>query len=120
MTQNDTRNDKVRAAHDKLQNAVAEMVSGDDWKRMLQVVSRFQRYSFNNHLMIFLQRPDATVVARLQPMEVALLRQEGREGHRDLRPLQVQDEDRNRQRRREKRAADTWLPRRPRLRHLAD
>ena len=38
-------------------------MSGDDWKRMLEVVSKFHRYSFNNHLMIFLQRPDATVVA---------------------------------------------------------
>ena len=27
------------------------------------VVSNFHRYSFNNHLMIFLQRPDATLVA---------------------------------------------------------
>jgi DNA primase len=54
---------KLRAAHDKLQQAVAEIASGDDWKRMLQVVSKFHRYSFNNHLMIFLQRPDATVVA---------------------------------------------------------
>jgi antirestriction protein ArdC len=56
-------NDKLRAAHDKLQDAVAEIVSGDDWKRMLKVASKFHRYSFNNHLMIFLQRPDATVVA---------------------------------------------------------
>jgi len=56
-------NDKLRAAHEKLQQAVAEIASGDDWKRMLQVVSKFHRYSFNNHLMIFLQRPDATVVA---------------------------------------------------------
>jgi hypothetical protein len=55
--------DKLRAAHEKLQQAVAEIASGDDWKRMLQVVSKFHRYSFNNHLMIFLQRPDATVVA---------------------------------------------------------
>jgi hypothetical protein len=55
--------DKLRAAHDKLQDAVAEIVSGDGWKRMLKVVSKFHRYSFNNHLMIFLQRPDATVVA---------------------------------------------------------
>ena len=63
MTQTETRNDKLRAAHDKLQDAVAEIVSGDDWKRMLKVASKFHRYSFNNHLMIFLQRPDATVVA---------------------------------------------------------
>ncbi len=56
-------NDKLRAAHNKLQDAVAEIVSGDDWKQMLKIASKFHRYSFNNHLMIFLQRPDATVVA---------------------------------------------------------
>jgi antirestriction protein ArdC len=33
------------------------------WKRMLKIASKFHRYSLNNHLMIFLQRPDATVVA---------------------------------------------------------
>ena len=59
-------NDKLRAAHDKLQDAVAEIVSGDDWKRMLKVASNFHRYSFNNHLMIFCQRPDATLVAGFQ------------------------------------------------------
>lgn len=56
-------NDKLKAAHDKLQNAVAEIVSGDDWQRMLKIASTFHRYSFNNQLMIFLQRPDATHVA---------------------------------------------------------
>ena len=56
-------NDKLQAAHDKLQDAVAEIVSGDDWQRMLKVACKFHNYSFNNELMIFLQRPDATHVA---------------------------------------------------------
>jgi DNA primase len=62
-TKAENRSDKLRAAHEKLQQAVAEIASGEDWKRMLQIVSKFHRYSFNNHLMILLQRPDATVVA---------------------------------------------------------
>lgn len=56
-------NNKLQAAHDKLQEAVAEIVSGDEWKRMLQIAAKFHNYSFNNQLMIFLQRPEATVVA---------------------------------------------------------
>ena len=48
-TKTETRNDKLRAAHEKLQQAVAEIASGDDWKRMLKVASKFHRYSFNNH-----------------------------------------------------------------------
>jgi hypothetical protein len=58
-----SRNDRLKAAHDKLQAAVSQIISGDDWKRMLRVVSKFHKYSFNNHLMIFMQRPDATIVA---------------------------------------------------------
>ena len=38
----------LKAAHEKLQQAVTEVASGDDWKRMLQVASKFHRYSFNN------------------------------------------------------------------------
>jgi hypothetical protein len=49
MTKTEGRNDKLREAHEKLQQAVAEIVFGDDWKRMLKVASRFHRYSFNNH-----------------------------------------------------------------------
>jgi hypothetical protein len=63
MTKTETRNDKLRAAHDKLQTAVGGIASGDDWKRMLSVAAKFHNYSFNNQLMIFLQRPDATRVA---------------------------------------------------------
>ena len=59
----EARNDKLRAAHDKLQEAIAEIVSGDEWKRMLQVASKFHKYSFSNILLIQLQKPDATLVA---------------------------------------------------------
>ena len=44
-TKTESRSDKLRATHDKLQDAVAEIVSGDDWKRMLKVASKFHNYS---------------------------------------------------------------------------
>ncbi len=44
-TKTENQSDKFKAAHDKLQEAVAEIASGDDWKRMLEVVSKFHRYS---------------------------------------------------------------------------
>ncbi|MBA2724724.1 MAG: hypothetical protein H0U53_01935 [Actinobacteria bacterium] len=31
-----TKPDKLQAAQDRLQHAVAEIVSGDDWQRMLR------------------------------------------------------------------------------------
>ena len=62
-TKTETRNDKLRAAHDKLQTAVELIVTGDDWQKMLKTAAKFHRYSFNNQLMIMVQRPDATHVA---------------------------------------------------------
>ncbi|MBA2312206.1 MAG: hypothetical protein H0V97_05320 [Actinobacteria bacterium] len=53
----------LNQAHKRLTDAVESIVSGEDWQRMLKVASNFHRYSFNNHLMIFCQRPDATLVA---------------------------------------------------------
>jgi len=55
--------DALRKAHERLESAISEIVSGEDWRRMLKVASSFHRYSFNNHLLIFSQRPDATLVA---------------------------------------------------------
>jgi hypothetical protein len=57
------RTDKLKAAHERLTQAVESIVTGDDWRRMLKVASKFHRYSFNNQMMIFCQRPDATLVA---------------------------------------------------------
>ena len=63
MTKTATRTDKLKEAHDRLVQAVESIVTGDDWKRMLQVSAKFHKYSFNNQLLIYLQRPDATYVA---------------------------------------------------------
>ncbi len=51
MADTATRVDRLKAAHAKLEDAIAELVSGEDWKRMLNVASKFHRYSFNNHLL---------------------------------------------------------------------
>jgi hypothetical protein len=112
--------DKLRAAHDKLQDAVAEIASGDDWKRMLKVASKFHRYSFNNHLMIFLQRPDATVVAGFNPWKsLGRFVKKGEKGIAIFAPCRY-NEGRDGRRRRADRAAETRLPCRARLRHLPD
>ena len=63
MPRTATKPDKLQEAHDRLTHAVESIVSGEDWQRMLKVASKFHRYSFNNQLMIFMQKPDATLVA---------------------------------------------------------
>lgn len=57
------RADKLAAAHTDLVAAVESLTSGEDWQRMLELASRFHRYSANNVFLIMLQRPEATRVA---------------------------------------------------------
>lgn len=47
----------------KLTEGIAKLTSSDQWKRHLDVQSRFHRYSFGNVLLIAAQRDDATRVA---------------------------------------------------------
>lgn len=47
----------------QIEQGVAALVSGDDWRRWLDVQSRFHSYSFGNTMLILMRRPDATKVA---------------------------------------------------------
>ena len=58
-----TKPDRLKQAHERLTQAVESIVSGADWQRMLKIASKFHNYSFNNQLLIFLQRPEASHVA---------------------------------------------------------
>ncbi len=49
-----------------LERQVAELISGNDWARMLETAARFHRYSANNVMLIMCQRPDASRVAGYQ------------------------------------------------------
>src|SRR5438105_4454091 len=61
-----TRTDRLTEAHDRLTQAVEAIVTGDDWRRFLDVARRFHSYSANNVFLILAQRPDATHVAGFQ------------------------------------------------------
>ncbi len=55
--------DKLAQLHQDLADQVARLRSGEEWKAYLDVASRFHDYSFNNLVLIYAQRPDATLVA---------------------------------------------------------
>jgi hypothetical protein len=40
-----TRTARLQAAHDKLQDAVQSIVTGEDWQKMLRTAAKFYRYS---------------------------------------------------------------------------
>jgi DNA primase len=50
------------ALHQRLQDGVRSLTSSEDWMKWLTVAATFRTYSFNNQILIMLQRPDATLV----------------------------------------------------------
>ncbi len=58
--------EKLTALHARLAEQVQALRTGEDWQRWLDVAGRFHTYSFNNTLLIYAQRPDASAVAGYQ------------------------------------------------------
>lgn len=54
--------DKIKAALDTIDKGLAAINSNEDWIRYLSFQSRFYQYSYNNTILIMMQRPDATYV----------------------------------------------------------
>lgn len=55
--------EKVAEITDKLENGIKELFEGEKFKDYLNTMSKFHNYSFNNTLLIAMQKPDATLVA---------------------------------------------------------
>ena len=54
-TNGDTREAKLEALQQQLTDAVAALVTGEDWKRALTFAARFRSRSFNNTMLIYAQ-----------------------------------------------------------------
>lgn len=55
--------DKTLEIMEKLEKGIRDTMESEKWKNFLRVQSQFHQYSFNNAMLIYLQRPDATRVA---------------------------------------------------------
>lgn len=55
--------EKMKEITDRLEAGIQELFDSDRFKEYLQVMSKFHNYSFNNTLLIAMQKPDATLVA---------------------------------------------------------
>ena len=58
-----TEKQKVKEITDKLEEGLKELFESEKYKNYLSTMSKFHNYSFNNTLLINLQRPGATFVA---------------------------------------------------------
>jgi len=54
---------KRQDALDKLTQGIKQLLDSGDWQKYLRTQSRFHRYSFNNCVLINMQRPNASQVA---------------------------------------------------------
>ena len=54
---------QVREITDKLEQGIKELFESEKFKEYLTTMSKFYNYSFNNTLLIAMQKPDATLVA---------------------------------------------------------
>lgn len=93
------REAKLDALHERLTEAVTELVTGDDWRRSLEFAARFRSRSFNNTLLIYVQHSAAFEQGRVPdpvPTYVAGFRQwltlgrhvvKGQSGYQILAPV---------------------------------
>ena len=55
--------DKLKEITDRLEQGIMQLFDSDRYKEYLRVMSKFHNYSFNNTLLIAMQKPDASLVA---------------------------------------------------------
>jgi hypothetical protein len=54
---------RLQEITDRLEQGISELFEGDKYKEYLDTMSKFHNYSFNNTMLIAMQKPDATLVA---------------------------------------------------------
>ena len=59
----DKRADQLKEITERLEQGVKDIFTSEMYTKYLLTMSKFHNYSFNNTLLIAMQRPDATLVA---------------------------------------------------------
>ena len=63
MAESKTEKQKVQEITEKLEQGIKELFESEKYKTYLNTMSKFHNYSFNNIMLIAMQKPDATLVA---------------------------------------------------------
>lgn len=62
-TEKKTNKERIKDITDSIEKGIKELFESDKYKEYLSVMSRFHRYSVNNQMLIYMQKPSATLVA---------------------------------------------------------
>ena len=87
------RDERMKEITDRLQAGLEELFSSEKYTEYLRVMSQFHHYSFNNTLLIALQRPDATLVAGYRAWETKFNRHvmKGEKGIQIIAPAPIRE-----------------------------
>ena len=88
MAEKQINKDRMREIVDSIENGIKELFESDKYRKYLATMSRFHRYSVNNTMLIYMQRPDATHVAGFNKWRDQFGRSV-KKGEKVLRMLQV-------------------------------
>ena len=59
----ENQKDRLKEITDRLEQGILEVFESERYKAYLRVMSKFHHYSFNNTMLIALQKPDASLIA---------------------------------------------------------
>lgn len=63
MAENSKTKDRIKEITDRLEQGIRDLFESGRYMEYLRSMSRFHRYSLNNTVLIYIQRPDATLVS---------------------------------------------------------
>lgn len=63
MPEKQNSKERLKEITDSIEKGIQELFRSDKYANYLKTMSRFHRYSVNNTMLIFMQKPDATLVA---------------------------------------------------------
>ena len=63
MPEKQTNKERLKDITDSIEKGIQGLFQSDKYAQYLRTMSRFHKYSVNNQMLIYMQRPDATLVA---------------------------------------------------------
>lgn len=81
------RDQQMKEITERLEQGVKELFTSEMYTEYLKTMSQFHNYSFNNTLLIAMQKPDATLVAGYQAWQKNFKRAYSQSECNRIRPL---------------------------------